>query len=150
FLISGIFETGLDNYDKTYGIVDLQHIRRLYGWPDTLVEGIEIRIRDFSQLDRMTEEIEPLVPPLYRVLNAKEQKPQIFDWLSLLDTNVAIILTLMILVAAINIITALLILILERTNMIGILKAMGARNKQIRRIFLWKAAYLISLGLLYG
>ena len=77
-------------------------------------------------------------------------RPQIFDWLSLLDTNVAIILTLMIIVAAINIITALLILILERTNMVGILKALGSRDAQIRQIFLWKAGYLILLGLFYG
>lgn len=150
FTITGIFETGLDNYDKTYGIVDLRHLRRLYGWGENQVEGIEIRVKDFSRIDALSSEIEPLVPPVYEVQNARELRPQIFDWLSLLDTNVLIILVLMIVVAAINIITSLLILILERTNMIGIFKAMGASNRQIRRIFLWKAAYLVFLGLLYG
>ncbi|MDX5319658.1 MAG: FtsX-like permease family protein [Bacteroidota bacterium] len=150
FTITGIFETGLDNYDKTFGIVDMRHLRKLYGWGDDQVEGIEIRINDFSRLDKISNEIIPLIPPVYRVNTAKELRPQIFDWLALLDTNVAIILVLMIIVAAINIITALLILILERTNMIGILKALGSRDLQIRRIFIWKAGYLIVLGLMYG
>lgn len=150
FTITGIFETGLDNYDKTYGIVDLRQLRRLYGWADNQVEGIEVRVKDFSKIDAISHELEPLVPPIYSMLNARELRPQIFDWLSLLDTNVAIILTLMIVVAAINIVTALLILILERTNMIGILKALGSRDAQIRKIFIWKAGYLILLGLLYG
>jgi len=150
FDITGIFETGLDNYDKTFGILDLRQLRQLYGWGDDQVEGIEVRIKDFSRLDEVSEEIAALVPPVYRVKNTREIRPQIFDWLSLLDTNVAIILILMIVVAAINIITALLILILERTNMVGILKALGSRDVQIRRIFLWKAGYLILLGLLFG
>lgn len=150
YRITGIFETGLDNYDKTYGIVDIRQVRRLYGWEENQVEGVEVRVRDFKDIDHISIELTSLVPPVYRVMNAKEIRPQIFDWLSLLDTNVAIILTLMVVVAAINIITALLILILERTNMIGILKALGASNRQVRRIFLWKAAYLIFLGLLFG
>lgn len=150
FVVTGIFETGLDNYDKTFGIVDLRHLRKLYGWTENQVEGLEVRVRDFDRIEELSPELAEIVPPLYRVLNAREIRPQIFDWLSLLDTNVVIILTLMIIVAAINIITALLILILERTNMIGILKALGSRDVQIRRIFLWKAAYLIFLGLFYG
>ncbi|MBI1223499.1 MAG: FtsX-like permease family protein [Bacteroidetes bacterium] len=150
YTITGIFETGLDNYDKTYGIVDLRQLRRLYGWKDNEVEGIEVRIKDFSRIDEVSTNLAAIVPPVYNVRNARELRPQIFDWLSLLDTNVVIILTLMILVAAINIVTALLILILERTNMIGILKALGSRDKQIRQIFIWKAGYLILLGLLYG
>jgi len=150
FEITGIFETGLDNYDKTFGIVDLRQLRRLYGWGDNQVEGIEVRLRNFDRLDSVTNELAGLIPPIYQVKNTRQIRPQIFDWLSLLDTNVAIILTLMIIVAAINIITALLILILERTNMVGILKALGSRDAQIRQIFLWKAGYLILLGLFYG
>ncbi len=150
FDITGIFETGLDNYDKTFGIVDLRQMRRLYGWGEDQVEGIEVRIKNFSRLDSVTNELAGLIPPIYQVKNTRQMRPQIFDWLSLLDTNVAIILTLMIIVAAINIITALLILILERTNMVGILKALGSRDAQIRQIFLWKAGYLILLGLFYG
>lgn len=150
FTITGLFETGLDNYDKTFGIVDIRQMRRLYGWKDNEVEGIEVRIKDFNQLIPVTYELGQIVPPVYRVMNAMDLRPQIFDWLSLLDTNVAIILSLMITVAAINIITSLLILILERTNMIGILKALGARDKLIRRMFLWKAAYLILIGMGIG
>ncbi len=148
--VVGIYETGLDDYDKTYGIVDLRGLRKLYGWRDNWVEGLEIQTSKFEELDRMTRLVEGQTPPQYQVMNARELRPQIFDWLSLLDTNVIIIITLMIVVAAINIITALLILILERTNMIGILKAMGASNKQIRGVFLYKAAYLILVGLLLG
>lgn len=150
FKVTGIFETGLDNYDKTFGILDLRQLRRLYGWGPNQVEGIEVRIKDFSRLDTISNELASLIPPIYRVKNTRELRPQIFDWLSLLDTNVIIILTLMILVAAINIITALLILILERTNMVGILKALGSRDVQIGKIFLWKAGYLILLGLFFG
>lgn len=148
--ICGTFETGLDNYDKTYGVVDIRHIVRLYGWEPHMVEGIEVQIHDFDKLDFAGKRIGRMVPPEYQVITAKQLRPQIFDWLSLLDTNVIIILILMVVVAAINIITALLILILERTNMIGILKALGAQNRQIRSIFLWNASYLILLGLLIG
>ncbi|TNE78759.1 MAG: ABC transporter permease [Bacteroidetes bacterium] len=148
--ICGIFETGLDNYDKTFGVVDLRQIRGLYAWEDSLVEGFEVQLHDFNHLDASSKAIGKIVPPEYQVVNARQLRPQIFDWLTLLDTNVVIILVLMVLVAAINIITSLLILILERTNMIGILKALGANNKQVRRIFLWNAAYLIVLGLGIG
>jgi lipoprotein-releasing system permease protein len=148
--IAGIFETGLDDYDKTFAVADIRHIQKIYGWKENEAEGLEIKIGNFKDLVSVTEKVGRLAPPEYDVLNARDIKPQIFDWLALLDTNVAIILILMVLVAAINIITSLLILMLERTNMIGILKALGARDRQIRKIFLWKAAYLILTGLLIG
>ncbi len=148
--ICGIFETGLDDYDKTFGLVDIRHIQKLYGWGETQVEGFEVRLKNFDELEMRAEQLKKIVPLELDVKTAHELKPQIFDWLALLDTNVLIILVLMVVVAAINIVTSLLILILERTNMIGILKALGSSDRQIRSIFLWKAAYLTGIGLLLG
>lgn len=148
--VSGIFETGLEDYDKLFAIVDLRHIQRLNGWGDSLVHGFEVNLTDFNQLDRINTEINGELPPQLRAYSAREMKPQIFDWLALLDTNVVIIIVLMILVACINMITALLVLIIERTNMIGILKALGSTDGGIQRIFIYKAAYLIGQGLLLG
>jgi lipoprotein-releasing system permease protein len=148
--VSGIFETGLEDYDKLFAIVDLRHIQRLNSWGDSMVHGFEINLKDFSKLDAVTYEINGELPPQLRAYSAYEMKPQIFDWLALLDTNVVIIIVLMILVACINMITALLVLIIERTNMIGILKALGSTDGGIQRIFIYKAAYLIGQGLLLG
>ena len=149
-VITGIYETGLEDYDKTFAVVDIRHIQRLNGWNDSLIQGLEIRIHDFSRLDEITGEVNDLIGMELRAMSIRELKPQIFDWLGLLDSNVAVILTLMALVACINMITALLILIIERTNMIGILKALGAGNGAIRNIFLVKAAYLILQGMFFG
>jgi lipoprotein-releasing system permease protein len=148
--ISGVFETGLEDYDRAFAIVDLRHIQKLNGWSDSLVHGHEITLKSFDDLQRITEDINGELPPQLYSYSAVQMKPQIFDWLKLLDTNVIIIIALMILVASINMITALLVLIIERTNMIGILKALGSSNAGIQKIFLYKAAYLIAQGLLIG
>lgn len=148
--ISGIFETGLEDYDKSFALVDIRHVQKLNGWNDSLVHGYEITLNNFDELEQVTDKLNDIVPAQLYAYSAKEMKPQIFDWLNLLDTNVAIIMVLMILVASINMITALLVLIIERTNMIGILKALGSSNRGIRRIFLYKAAYLIVQGLIIG
>jgi lipoprotein-releasing system permease protein len=157
FTITGIYETSLEEFDKTYLFCDIEHIRRLNGWESNQVSGFEIFINDFTELDLMTDEIRDAVG--YRVADDEEQLkvssirtryPQIFDWLDFQDTNVIIILTLMILVAGFNMISGLLILILEKTNMIGVLKAMGAENRLIRNIFLYQAAWLTVKGLLWG
>lgn len=157
FIIEGIYETSLEEFDKTYLFCDISHIRRLNGWNDSQVSGFEIFINDFDRLDEMTDVVRNAIG--YRVTEDEEQLkvtnirtkyPQIFDWLGFQDTNVIIILVLMILVAGFNMISGLLILILEKTNMIGILKAMGAGNKIIRNVFLYQAGWLISKGLLWG
>jgi len=157
FTITGIYETSLEEFDKTYLFCDIEHIRRLNGWESSQVSGFEIIINDFTELDMVTDAIRDAIG--YRVADDEEQLkvtniraryPQIFDWLDFQDTNVIIILTLMILVAGFNMISGLLILILEKTNMIGILKAMGAENKLIRNIFLYQASWLTVKGLFWG
>jgi len=157
FTISGIYETSLEEFDKIYVFCDIGHIKRLNGWDEDMVSGFEIFIDDFDQLDAMTMAINDAVG--YRlaegetnvlVKNIRTKYPQIFDWLNFQDINVIIIILLMLIVAGFNMISGLLILILEKTNMIGILKALGSEDTTIRRVFLYQAAYLIGKGLLWG
>lgn len=150
FHISGIYETGLEEYDKVYVIGDIAQIQKLNKWSKTQVGGFEVLINDFNDLDKMSEYVYENIAYDLDSKNIKQLNPQIFDWLDLLDMNVIIILILMILVSAINMISTLLILILERTNMIGILKALGSKNTSIRKIFLYTSFYLIGKGLLWG
>lgn len=157
FTIKGIYETSLEEFDKTYLFCDIAHIRSLNGWQNDQVSGFEIFINDFNNLELMTYVVRDAIG--YRVAEEEEQLkvtnirgryPQIFDWLGFQDTNVIIILILMILVAGFNMISGLLILILEKTNMIGILKALGAGNNIIRNVFLYQAVWLTAKGLLWG
>ena len=148
--ISGIYETGLEEYDKTYVIGDIAQIQSLNKWNSNQVAGFEILLNDFNDLDKISDFVYNNIPYDLNSKNIKQLDPQMFDWLSLQDMNKIIILTLMIVVAAINMISTLLILILERTNMIGILKALGAKNASIRKIFLYTSANLIGKGLLWG
>jgi lipoprotein-releasing system permease protein len=157
FTITGIYETSLEEFDKTYLFCDINHIRSLNGWTKNQVSGFEIFINDFDDLDHMTTVVQDAIG--YRMdegveqlkgTNIRSKYPSIFDWLGFQDTNVIIILILMILVAGFNMISGLLILILEKTNMIGILKAMGSGNKLIRNVFLYQAAWLTAKGLLWG
>jgi len=157
FTVSGIYETSLEEFDKMYVYCDIGHIKRLNGWEDDPVSGFEIFIDDFDNLDGMTKAVRDVVgyrlvenEPQFRVTNIRQRYPQIFDWLNFQDLNVIIIITLMLLVAGFNMISGLLILILEKTNMIGIFKALGSENGTIRKVFLYQAAYLIGKGLLWG
>lgn len=157
FTIAGLYQTSLEEFDKTYLFCDIDHIRRLNGWDKTMVSGFEILITDFNKLDEMTDLVRDAIgyqitedEEKLKVTNIRTRYPQIFDWLGFQDTNVIIILILMVLVAGFNMISGLLILILEKTNMIGILKAMGAENRIIRNIFLYQAAWLIGKGLFWG
>nr|WP_288812092.1 FtsX-like permease family protein [uncultured Sphingobacterium sp.] len=150
FVIKGIFNTGSEELDKVYVIGSLKVIRKLSNLDDNEVGGYEIRIKDFNQLEQATSKIEDLLPIDMQAINIKDQVPDIFQWLDLLDMNTKIIFILMTVVAIINMISALLITILERTSMIGILKALGYRNAGIRRVFMYSALYLIGLGLLIG
>ena len=148
--IVGIYNTGVEEVDKTYVIGDLSLIRKLNNWSKNEVGGYEIRITDFSKVDHFSYQLANFLPPQIKSISVKENYPVIFDWLSLLDVNAQIILALMLIVAVINMISALLIMILERTNMIGILKALGYHNWGIRKIFLYNASYLVGVGMILG
>lgn len=150
FVIKGIFNTGSQELDKVYVIGSLHIIRKLSNLDDNEVGGYEIRIKDFTKLEQTTSQVEDLLPIDMQAINIKDQVPDIFQWLELLDMNTKIIFILMTVVAIINMISALLITILERTSMIGILKALGYHNPGIRRVFMYSALYLIGLGLLIG
>ncbi len=157
FTISGIYETSLEEFDKIYVFCDIGHIKRLNGWKDDQVSGFEVFIKDFDKLDQLTQEVRDLIgykltesDIKLKVTNIRIRYPQIFDWLNFQDLNVIIIIILMLVVAGFNMISGLLILILEKTNMIGILKALGSEDKMIRRIFIYQAAYLIVKGLFWG
>jgi len=157
FSISGIYNTSLAEFDEKFIIVDLGHIQRLNNWNKNQISGYEVIIDDFSQIDKVARDVRDIVGFNFdpsgaklKVQNIKEKYPQMFDWLNLTDMNVWIILILMTAVAGFNMVSSLLILILERTNMIGILKAIGTQNWSIRKIFLYQSGFLISKGLLWG
>jgi lipoprotein-releasing system permease protein len=150
FYISGIYETGFEDVDKRLVLVDIRQIQKLNYWDDNQIGGFEIAIKDYTKIEQTGAEINDVVGQGLIAQTVKETNPTIFSWLDLQDINAVIVITLMILVAGINMISALLILILERTNMIGILKALGARNNSIQKIFLINASYLIGRGLLWG
>jgi len=150
FTIAGIYETGLEEFDNIYVLGDLHHIRRLNNWNDDEVGGIEILINDFNDIDRIGKEVYQNIGFSLDASTIKQLYPQLFDWLSLQDINVLIILILMILVAGITMISTLLILILERTGTIGILKALGMTNRSVRKIFLFQSVVIIGTGMLFG
>lgn len=157
FTIAGIYETSLEELDKLYMLADIKHIQKLNNWTDDQISGFEILLDDYKYLDYMTYKVRSTVNlklnedgSLLKVVSIKDKYHQIFDWLNLQDMNVWIILILMLIVAGINMISGLLILVLERTNMIGILKALGSENFSIQKIFLYQSGFLISKGLFWG
>jgi lipoprotein-releasing system permease protein len=150
FDIVGIYNLGVEEVDKTYVVGDIELIRRLNDWNPDEVGGYELRVDKYNKLDAVANRIYEDIDVELRSYSIKEYYPNIFQWLSLLDVNTLVILGLMLAVAVINMISALLIIILERTNMIGILKALGSSNWEIQKIFLNNAAYLIGFGLILG
>ena len=157
FKISGIYQTNFTDYDKFFIIGDEKQIQKLNGWEKDQHSGIEIQLYSFNDLERLTEELyfkfldqTDAYGENYYVKSIKDQNPQLFSWLDLLDLNVWVILILMSIVAGFTMISGLLIIILERTNMIGVLKALGASNLSIRKIFLYVAVFLVGKGLLWG
>lgn len=157
FTIAGIYQTNLAQYDDVTCFMDLYTAVKLNGWEKDQVSGAEITVKDFNKVDE-TEAI--FINRLNRTVDQygetyssktiRDISPQIFSWLDLLDLNVWIILALMIAVAGVTMISGLLIIILERVTMIGVLKAMGAKNVMIRHTFLWFAVFIITRGLLIG
>ena len=150
FNVSGIFNSGFEEFDEAFMIGDIKHIQRINKWDTNQVGGFEIFVHDFDQLKQTGSEVYEQIDPSLNAYTIAEKFPAIFEWLSLFDTNIIVIIAIMILIAGINMITALLVLILERTQMIGILKALGNHNWSIRKIFLYNAAFLIGKGLLWG
>jgi lipoprotein-releasing system permease protein len=150
FIVAGIYNTGLEDFDAKYLIGDIKQIKKLNNWDSSLVAGFEITVDDFKQVEKITDEVNELVEVNVLAKSIREQFPQLFDWLKLQDVNVEVILILMLLVAMVNMVSALIILILENTKLIGIFKALGSTNWQLRKIFLYQASHLIGKGLLYG
>lgn len=150
FVVKGIYSSGFQEFDELYLMADIRHIQRLNNWEKDQVGGFEVFIDNFDQLDHKGGEVYENISSLLDSRTIKQKYYAIFEWLSLFDFNIALIIGIMILVAGINMITALLVLILERTQMIGILKALGGGDWSIRKIFLYNASYLIILGLFWG
>lgn len=148
--ITGVFDVGVEEVDKTFVVGDLNLVRRLNNWNNGQIGGYEVRIKNFDDMAHTADGIDSRIPIILRSYTLQDNYPTIFEWLNMLDVNIVVMLVLMIAVAVINMISALLIMILERTSMIGMLKAMGAGNWLIRKVFLYNAALLIGLGLLLG
>ena len=150
FEVSGIFNSGFQEFDETFLIADLNQLRRLNKWDDNEVGNFEVFVDDFRQIDQKGGEVYANIDSFLDAKTIRQAFPSIFEWVSLFDFNIALIIGIMIIVSGINMITALLVLILERTQMIGMLKAVGSSDWSIRKIFLYNAAYLIIKGLIYG
>ena len=157
FTVSGIFDSQMAEFDKMFVFADMRHIQKLNGWESDQVTGFEIFINNFNDINNLKYEVEDKVIFTFledgsrlMVQSVIDKYPQIFDWLNLQDLNVIVLLVLMLAVAGFNMISGLLIIILERTNMIGVLKALGAENGLIRKIFIIQSGYIVSRGLLWG
>lgn len=150
FKIRGIFNSGFQEFDATYVIGDIRHLQRINKWNPNEVGAFEVFVNDFNNIKTIGEQVYEQTASTLDTKTIIEKYSYIFEWLQLFDFNIIIILVVMIVVATINMVVALLVLILERTQMIGILKALGADNWSVRKIFLYNAFYLIVRGLFWG
>ena len=156
FTLTGIYDSGIEEFDKVYALADIRHVQRLNGWNEGQVSGFEVGITRLKHLDETSYRIFDCLTRAgstgqhLRVETVKERYAHIFDWLALLDMNVLIILALMMLVAGFNMISGLLILILERTGTIGLFKTMGAGDRFIRQVFMHQALFIMTKGLVIG
>lgn len=150
FVVVGIFNSGFQELDEKFCIADIRHIQQLNKWKSDQVGAFEVFIDDFSKIEEKGEAIYREIPSLMKSTTVTRKYSTVFDWIKIFDSNTYGIIAIMILVAGINMITALLVLILERTQMIGILKALGTANWSVRKVFLYNASYLIGLGLFWG
>lgn len=148
--IVGLYDSNFQDFDASYIIMDIRHVQRMNKWDEDQVGGFEVYVNDFSELQITANQVFEITPSDLNSQSVWDKYPFIFDWISYFDFNVILIIGIMILVGGINMITALLVLVLERTPMIGTLKAMGNTNWSIRKIFLYNAAYLIGVGLFWG
>jgi lipoprotein-releasing system permease protein len=150
FTISGIYDTGMEEIDDVYVIGDIKHIQKLNNWDPTDAGSIELMVNDVDKIRDVSFNLYTTIPYNIRSVSVFEEYPQIFNWLELLDLNVIVILSLLIIVSTITMISTLLILIIERTSMVGLLKALGTTNSSIRKIFLIKASGVIIRGMIWG
>ncbi|MBL6963230.1 MAG: ABC transporter permease [Bacteroidetes bacterium] len=150
FTISGIFESGIEEIDEVFAVCDIRQIQKLNNWSENQIGGYEVFMNDLEELERVNDLIRAGVNYNEDTKMITEIYPQIFDWLNLLNVNIRIILLLMVIVAAVNMITALLIIILEKTTMIGILKSFGSTDQSVSFIFIIHSAFLILTGILIG
>lgn len=155
--VCGIYRTGLEEFDQLFVFGDIKQIQRLNDWNADEISGFEIEVTDFDKTDEIEQKVRNKVVKyseenntILRTENITRLYPQIFDWLTILDMNVWVILVLMILVAGFNMISGILVLILERSSMIGVLKALGSPNWSIRKVFLYLSLFLVSRGMLWG
>ena len=149
-IVSGLYKTGIEDYDKLIAVCDLRLVQRLNNWSPDEIGGYEIFTRDYRTADRVSARIHDLLPKDWDSRTTEEIYPNIFDWLNLQDNTIIIVLVIMIVVATLNLVTCLIILVLERTRMVGILKAVGSRNISIQWIFLYQGAFITLFGLVLG
>ncbi len=158
FTLSGIFDSHFEEFDKSLAYVDMRHLAQLNGWDSTKVSGYEVLLNNYDQMDDVASSLASVVMgrgvddegEMIRVRHIRDLQPQIFGWLDLLDQNILVILVLIIAVAGLNMVSGLLILILEHTNAIGILKAIGATNGMLRKVFIIMALRIVGVGLIIG
>ncbi len=150
--IVGIYKTGIEQYDKTFAIGDMKLIRRLNNWGDDEIGGYEVFLHDYNQMTEVSYKIfeDENFPALWETNTSREIYPDIFDWLDIQDTNQNILIAIMTIIAVINLITCLIILVLERLRMIGILKALGASNWMVQKVFLLHSAIITLTGIFFG
>lgn len=150
FNIVGIYNSGFQQFDEQYIIADIRHIQLLNNWKEDEIGAFELLVEDFENIEAIGNEVYAETDSSLDTLTIRQKYGSIFEWLDLFDFNIALIIGIMILVAGINMITALLVLILERTQMIGVLKALGSNDWSVRKVFIYNAMYLILLGLFFG
>ncbi len=150
FTIVGIYRTDLTEFDERFVIGDMRHIQRINGWDSTQVQGYEVFVNDFDNLDQTADLVNNTVGSFLTVRTVKQENPDTFSWLDLLNANIVLILSIMTLVCVVAVVSALLIMIFEKTSMIGLLKTLGATNGSVRKIFIYKSVGIIAKGVLAG
>ena len=150
FTVSGIFETGLPEFDEKYALVDLRHVQKLNQWDSNMVGGIEILIYDYDKIDKIGESVNSSIGYKLKAETIKQIYPEIFEWIALFDTNVLVLLIITLFVCSITMMSTFFIIVLEQTQTIGILKTIGIKNRQIMNIFMMVASKILLKGLIVG
>jgi len=150
FQLMGIYNSGFQEFDATYLIGDIRHVQKINKWRNGQVGAFEVFVDDFNTIEEKGDEVYKAIPSTLNSVTIQQKYYNIFEWVKLFDINIIVIIVIMIVVSTINMVVALLVLILERTQMVGMLKALGAPNWSVRKIFLYNAAYLIVKGLMWG
>ena len=149
-VVAGLFKTGIENFDRINALVDLRLIQRLNGWGPQDIGGYEVFIKDYTMADSVSNRIFQKLPYKWNSRSISEIYGNLFDWLNLMDNTIVIVIVIMVLVAILNLVTCLIILLLERTHMIGLLKSLGAKNNSIQKVFLYHGALITFGGILLG